>query len=113
MATEAVSDARLVTYINLGIIEGVTTTEVENVIGDTIEITRPLYGLQFLQADNENIAKFVQVHATEVRKKYRVAEPWKGSRVYVEEHETGVSLFMVTVMDTAHLANFTNLTSNL
>lgn len=60
------------------------------------EIERPLYGLKLKKMLDNGIAVLVQMEPTYVKKRYLFAELTSTARLFVEEHEDGISVFVVS-----------------
>ena len=111
MATEQISAAKVVMFVKHGLINE-TIDELESNLSVEFEsVTRPLYGLVYMSAPRADIIKMAQLAATNVMRTYYYAEPWKGSRLYVQSHDEGLSIFMLTEVGDRHADRFVQLTS--
>ena len=70
------------------------------------EITRPLYHLKFVKKLAGKILCMAQISATEIHRTYQCIDFGKKSRLYVEETENGLAIFMISVGDGSDLGLF-------
>ncbi|MFS8159014.1 MAG: hypothetical protein ACMG6E_02155 [Candidatus Roizmanbacteria bacterium] len=98
-------------FVRHGILP-IRIADIESLIGiNMILIKRRLYGMVFDSAETRDVLKMIEVQPTEIVREYYIAEPWEGSRIYIEQHKNGISAFMVTTEDDLHLEHFAELTS--
>lgn len=110
MDKENISQDKLIVFIKSGILP-FNIDELEARVGKNMElIQRPLYGLQLVEAVRHDILKMIQIKPIQVYKTYYYFEPWNNCRVYAEQHENGISTFMVSVGKNDHLFDFAKLT---
>lgn len=68
-------------------------------ISNLEEIERPLYGLKLKEILDNGVIVFVQLEPTYVKRRYYFAELTNTARLYCEEYEEGVSVFVVSAND--------------
>ena len=109
-AIEKISYKKLGMFIKSCLLN-IDAKDFEGKIGtEMISIKRPLYGLLYVKKITRSVVKMVQVAPTGVSRFYLMSEPWPGSRIYVEEHKNGISVFMLSEAGDTHAQRFIDLT---
>lgn len=114
LAKESATKDKLIVYLKGGILP-LTLQDIQDRLAnigyvENLEpVERPLYGMKVMNNVRSGIIQCVQIEPTAVLRTYYMAQPHPNCRIYIENYDEGISMFMVCSEQNKYINEFAKL----